>query len=219
MTHDDLRWIENILAAQQLDSPVLELGAGYGGMTCRKLIEGAGFRYYGTDLEKTPGVDFAANFECSEDMSVFSSVAPFGAALVLNVLEHTFDPIRILDNVISLLKLGGKCVVLTPSIWPLHNYPMDTWRILPNLYEEYARRRGLVLDHRFFDYVGQGTVQQFRNADGTYCYPPPCGNKARHQWSRVIHKMFNTSGRGMLHPSHVGLGAIFQRPVSDKDAK
>ena len=202
-----------MLADNILDGPVLELGVGYGGNTCREIIEGAGLRYFGTDLEKTPAVDFVADFERPEDMKNFSAEAPFGSVLVLNVLEHTFDPIRILDNAISLLKAGGKCAVLTPSIWPLHNYPMDTWRILPNLYEEYARRRGLILDKRFFEYAGHGAVDSFRAADGNYSYPPSCGGKTRLFWSRAIHKLFNTCGRAMFHPSHVAVGALLQKPA------
>jgi SAM-dependent methyltransferase len=214
MTNDDTQWIQRMLAQKLLDGPVLELGVGYGGETCRELIEAAGMRYYGTDLEKTPAVDFVADFERSEDMKVFSSVGPFGTVLVLNVLEHTFDPIRILDNVVSLLKPGGKCAVLTPSIWPLHNYPMDTWRIQPNFYEEYARRRALTLDRRFFEYAGQGPVEQFRTPEGNYSYPPPCRNNIRRQWSRVIHKLFHTFGSAMFHPSHVAVGALLQKPVA-----
>jgi len=145
MTIDDTQWMQRVLEESALEGPVLELGVGYGGNTCRELIESAKLRCFGTDLNKTQAVDFVADFERSEDMKAFSSTAPFGSVLVLNVLEHTFDPIRVLDNVISLLKPGGTCAVLTPSIWPLHDYPMDAWRILPNFYEEYARRRGLIL--------------------------------------------------------------------------
>jgi SAM-dependent methyltransferase len=212
MTEDDTKWIQQILASNVLNGPVLELGVGYGGSTCRNLIESAGLSYFGTDMEKSPAVDFVADFERSEDMRVFQQKAPFGTVLILNVLEHTFDPIRILDNAVSLLQSGGKCVVLTPSIWPLHNYPMDAWRILPNMYEEFAKRRGLTLDKRFFDYPGYGAVSNFHIADGSYSYPPPCHDSTRLYWSRVIHKLFNTCGRAMFHPSHVAVGALFEKP-------
>jgi len=209
MVEDDIKWIQGLLAEKMLQGPVLELGTGYGGRTAKDPIVASGLRHFGTDMKAGEGVDFVADFERAGDMSVFDGVAPFGSILILNVLEHTFDPIKILDNAISLLKPGGKCVVLTPSVWPLHNFPMDTWRILPNLYEEYARRRKLVLEPRFFDYVGRGPVQSFRDANGNYRFPAPCGNKTRMLWSRIIHKMFNTCGRNMVLPSYVGLGAIF----------
>ena len=214
MTTNDIRWIQRLLANRMLDGPVLELGVGYGGGTCREIISSAGLRYFGTDLEKTPAVDFVADFERPEDLKPFSHEVPFGSVLILNVLEHTFDPIRILDNAVSLLKAGGKCAVLTPSIWPLHNYPMDTWRILPDFYVEYARRRKLTLHTKFFDYVGQGPVNGFREAGGNYSYPPSCSNKPRLLWSRAIHKLFNTCGRGMFHPSHIAVGALLEKPVA-----
>jgi SAM-dependent methyltransferase len=214
MTIDDLNWIRKLLTEKKLEEPALELGVGYGGATCRELIESAGLRYFGTDLEKTPAVDFVADFERIEDMGVFSSTAPFGCILVLNVLEHTFDPLRVLDNAVSLLKPGGRCAVVTPSIWPLHNYPMDTWRILPNLYEEYARRNRLILDRGSFEYVGKGAVEQFRDSSGNYKYPPQCGSAARLLWSRVVHKLFHTSGKGMFFPSNVAVAALLQKPAA-----
>ena len=214
MTIDDLNWIRKLLTEKKLEEPALELGVGYGGATCRELIESAGLRYFGTDLEKTPAVDFVADFERSEDMDVFSSTGPFGCVLVLNVLEHTFDPLRVLDNAVSLLKPGGRCAIVTPSIWPLHNYPMDTWRILPNLYEEYARRKSLILDRESFEYVGKGAVEKFRDGSGNYKYPPQCGNVARLLWSRVVHKLLYTSGKGMFFPSHVAVGALLQKPAA-----
>jgi SAM-dependent methyltransferase len=173
-----------------------------------------GLQYFGTDLEKTPPVDFVADFERTEEMNVSSPVIPLGSVLILNVHEHTFDPLRILDNAVSLLKPGGKCAVLTPSIWPIHNFPMDTWRILPNLYEEYAKRRGLTLDESFFEYIGYGAVETFRGTDENYSYPPPCQNKARFYWSRAIHKLFNTFGKSAFHPSHVAVGALLEKPVN-----
>jgi SAM-dependent methyltransferase len=214
MTLDDMRWVQQMLAAGEFEGPLLELGAGYGGATCRDVFSTTGIKYYGTDLEKSVNVDFVADFERTEDMQVFSGIAPFGSALVLNVLEHTFEPVRILDNVMSLLKPGGKCAVLTPSIWPLHNYPMDAWRILPNFYEVYASRRGLVLDRRYFDYVGYGSVENFRGAGGGYAYPLPTQNATHLNWSRLVHKVFNTCGRGGLHPSHVAIGALLRKPLS-----
>jgi 2-polyprenyl-3-methyl-5-hydroxy-6-metoxy-1,4-benzoquinol methylase len=66
-----------------------------------------------------------ADFEDPAQMSMFKSVAPFGTILILNVLEHTFEPVRILDNALSLLGPHGALAVLTPAIWPLHDLPMD----------------------------------------------------------------------------------------------
>ena len=210
MVGSDLDYVRGLIARNVILGPVLELGAGYGGATARAEVEAANLRYYGTDISLGPGVDFAANFEHSDQMAVFGEVGPFGSVLILNVLEHTFDPIRVLDNAATLLRPGGALVALTPSVWPLHNYPLDAWRILPNFYEEYAKRRGFDLLADYFEYVGFGPVANFRNADGTYNYPPPCRPGLRYWVSRVVHKAFNTFGRSMFQPSHIAVAAVFR---------
>ena len=99
-------------------------------------------------------------------------------------------------------------MVLTPAVWPLHNCPMDSWRILPNFYEEYAKRRGFKLLDQYFEYVGFGPVASYRNPDSSYVFPLPCKPGLRYQIGRAIHKGFNTFGRGMFQPSHIAVGAV-----------
>ncbi len=209
MVEADLEYIRRLIAAGLISGPVVELGAGYGGATSRAVVEAAGLRYVGTDMAAGDGVDYVANFEKADDMSVFRSAEPFGAVLILNVLEHAFDPISILDNATTLLRPGGTVVVLTPAVWPLHNFPMDAWRILPNFYEEYAKRRRVRLLGSHFEYVGYGLVAAYRNQDSTYAFPPPA-KPGWHAWfSRAVHKGFKTFGRAMFLPSHVAVAAVF----------
>lgn len=98
MVGSDLDYVCGLIARNVILGPVLELGAGYGGATARGEVEAANLQYYGTDISPGPGVDFAANFEHSDQMAVFGEVGPFGSVLILNVLEHTFDPIRVLET-------------------------------------------------------------------------------------------------------------------------
>ena len=209
MVEVDLEYINKLIATKLIHGPVLELGTGYGGATCREVIVGAGLRYFGTDLAPGPGVDYVADFERADDMATFGPLPAFGTVLILNVLEHAFDPIRILDNAATLLRPGGTMVVLTPAVWPLRNFPMDSWRILPNFYEEYAKRRKMQLLEREFEYVGFGSVADFRNEDSTYSFPPPMEPGLREWMSRAVHKGFNTFGRAMFMPSHVAVAAVF----------
>lgn len=211
MVDSDLVYIRKLIQDKIIAGPVLELGTGYGGATTRGEFYAANLQYYGTDLNPGSGVDFVADFERSEQMEVFNLVKPFGCVLILNVLEHTFDPIRVLDNARSLVGERGVIVVLTPSIWPLHNYPMDAWRILPNFYEEYAKRRGLELMQDYFQYVGFGRVDKFKGSDGvSYTYPPPAQAGLRYWYGKLVHRIFNTYGRSMFHPSHVAVAATFR---------
>ncbi|MFM6077879.1 MAG: hypothetical protein ACKPCI_05050, partial [Dolichospermum sp.] len=63
MIQNDLLFIEKLLQNRMITSPVLELGAGYGGETCRDLIIENKVQYFGTDMQPGVGVDFVANFE------------------------------------------------------------------------------------------------------------------------------------------------------------
>jgi SAM-dependent methyltransferase len=217
MVGADQDWVDGLLKANVFAGPVLELGTGYEGATCRAIVEAAGLRYLGTDVARGSGVDIVANFERAEDMAGFGRAGPFGAVLILNVLEHTFEPIRVLDNARTLLKPGGALVVLTPAIWPLHCYPIDTWRILPDFYEEYARRKGMRLLRERFDFVGFGPVDAFRDAGGTPSFPLPSNVPWKMLLDRSVHKVFNTFGRGMFQPSHVAVGAVLiDAPTSQR---
>jgi SAM-dependent methyltransferase len=123
--------------------------------------------------------------------------------LVFNVLEHTFDPLHVLDNAMALVRPGGTCAVLTPTVWGLHSFPLDCWRINPDLYVEYARRRGLELI-RGPEFVGAGPADSV--------LPPPWRSDFEHLYGRVIHRLFNTYGRGMYSRTHVATAAVFRVP-------
>jgi SAM-dependent methyltransferase len=211
MVDEDVEYVRRLIAAKTIHGPVLELGTGYEGTTCAKMIRAAGLTYIGTDVVPGPHVDVVADFEVAEQLVPFRSFEPFGTILILNVLEHTFDPIRILDNATTLLRDGGCLVVLTPTVWPLHDYPMDTWRIMPSFYEEYAKRRGMVLVPETLEFVGHGTVASHRATDGCYALPRPARTRAAHWYGKVVHKLFNTFGRSMFHPSHVATGAVLRK--------
>jgi SAM-dependent methyltransferase len=189
---------------------VLELGGGYGGETCRELILKAGLQYFATDLQPAPGVDFVADFE-SSDIAAHLPARDFGCVLVLNVLEHVFEPIRVLDNALAITRRGGRVVTITPCQWPVHDYPIDCQRLLADWYCQYARRRSdVTLLERYFDYVGFGPVSNFADRS-TKALPPPTTNRFKSMYSRAIHKVFRTTGRGGWSANHVAIGAVFER--------
>lgn len=208
MVEGDRKYISDLLRLGVLRGPVLELGAGYGGQTCREIIAAAGLKYFATDLTPSAGVDFVADFERIEDMRVFERVGGFSSILILNVLEHAFEPLRILDNALTILRPDGNLVVLTPAVWPLHRYPRDIWRLMPDFYEEYARRRGVDLAEEHFVYVGWGPTKKYLT-EGGYDFPPPRGGPMKRLKDRAIHRLFNTAARGMMFPSHIIVAAVF----------
>jgi SAM-dependent methyltransferase len=211
MIENDVKYIKKLLESRLLYSPCLELGTGYEGETNRNLLQSAGLSYFGTDIVSGNNVDYVVDFEDSTQVGIQFNSIQFNSILVLNVLEHTFDPIRVLDNVFSILAPNGTCVIITPTVWPLHDYPFDCWRINPNFYEQYCKRRGLNLLYEYFEYIGFNNVKESLDASRAYCLPKPAKSKFQLMKSKVTHKLFNTFGRGMFFPSHVATGCIIRK--------
>lgn len=212
MTEADMDYVLRIVAAGAVAGPVLELGAGYGGQTCRQIVESARLAYATTDLAPGDGVDVAADFDDADSVARAFGERTFRTILVLNVLEHTLDPVRILDNALTLLSERGSLVIVTPAVWPIHDFPIDCCRLLPDFYVRYAKSRGMSLDDRWFEYVGRGRVREHLDENGRHRLPLPAQSRFRRWKSRVVHRLFDTSGRDVTFPSHVAVGAVLGRP-------
>ncbi len=210
MTNPDLAFIRTLIRKGRIGDPVLELGGGYGGKTCRGIIKASGRRYAASDCHPAPGVDFIADFETAAGIDRLAAAGPFGTVLVLNVLEHTFDPIAVLDNARRVVAPGGAVVTITPAVWPIHNYPLDCCRLLPDWHRRYAASRSISLDQETFSYIGFGPVASFRSRFGQDRFPPPVsGRPIYFRYSRLVHDIFFTFGRGMAQPGRVAIGAVF----------
>ncbi len=219
MTENDLLFIRRLINQKIIKGTVLELGAGYGGVTCKQLIAAEDLQYYATDIASSQGVDYVADFESDDIFKYFPGNVRFKTILVLNVLEHTFEPVRVLDNARKLLDQNdGSLVVITPCIWPLHNYPVDCYRLLPNFYERYAESRKMTLDPKCFEFLGQNLISSSLDTNGNYQFPLPARDFSCWK-SRVVHRLFNTFGRGMSFPSHVAIGAVISMNNKSDDAE
>jgi hypothetical protein len=208
MTGPDLDYIKRLIAQEKIIGPVLELGAGYEGNTCRQLIMSSGIDYYSTDMQSTQRVDYIADFTSDHIEDFFYPPIKFKSILILNVLEHTLNPLLILDNARKLLANYGTLIVIAPCSWTLHNYPIDCYRFMPNFFEQYAASRKMQIDKNSFEYIGYGQISSYKNKDNDYCFPLP--SHGFQLWkSRIIHRIFNTCGRGMTAPSTLGIGAVF----------
>ncbi len=83
--------------------------------------------YTSMDLVDTPIVDIACNAESMpvEDCS-------YDLVLCTQVLEHCENPQRIVDECHRVLKPGGTLILTVPSVYPVHGYPADNWRFMPD---------------------------------------------------------------------------------------
>lgn len=211
MNFEDESFVRKCLASNAIHSPCLEVGVGVDGSSLRRLIESAGITYFGADLKPHQDADFVFDLEDGiDDIKAATNNISFASILILNVLEHTFEPVKILDKVMELATHSA--VVIVPCSWPLHDWPFDCWRILPNFYEEYAKRRGYKLRADLFDYVGKGAIKDFTEA-GQYQFPSVAKSPSHNFRSRLIHKLFNTSGRGIEFSNHLSIGAVLEKPI------
>jgi SAM-dependent methyltransferase len=199
-------------------SPLLEVGSAKIDPQAVNLCDVAralGVRQtVGVDLRAGHGVDAVRDFALAPDEfrrtnhgQIFSTVAMF------NVLEHTFDPTTVLDNALACVAPGGSLLVSSPVVWPLHEFPRDYVRLLPQWYEEYARRRGIKLRDDAFCWLSQFGVTDVRRLKYGSQYVLPTyrslGSQqslARYWVSRVVHRLFRTYGHSHWF-THSSIGA------------
>lgn len=101
------------------------LNVGSGGdveKTIRRRQAGQGFTVVTVDISPDRNPDIVA------DIVSFRSSQNFTYVVMSEVLEHIPEPKKAIDNVYSLLVGGGKLVLTTPFIYPLHDRPHDYYR-------------------------------------------------------------------------------------------
>ena len=153
---------------------------------------------FGVDVQSMDGVDAVVDF--SQPHDVFRrewTAGEFDTIAVFNVLEHTFDPIRILENCLFCAKSGATILVLTPAIWPIHNFPGDFTRLLPDWYRRFAEVHNLkIVEDRFHWISGFGFEPVSKYPDfPTYISRKNSVPQSRYWISRAAHKLLNTYGR------------------------
>ena len=137
--------MRRLIAQGVIAESVLEVGSlnhqggadGNAQATCTR----AGLRWEGADLRAGAGVDHL--LDILDDGAVATLGRRWDSVLLLNLLEHVYDPIAALRNAVRLVAPRGALVVSGPAVWELHDYPADFWRPMPGFFVEFARREGL----------------------------------------------------------------------------
>ncbi len=122
---------------------VLDIGAFDVNGTYRQLCESRGFVYTGADLEAGPNVDRVMDGTwCDEQFDVVVSG---------QTLEHCENPFDLMGQICGHAK--KLVIVIAPWFQPLHRYPIDCWRFMPDGMERLIRHTGWApievgMDHR-----------------------------------------------------------------------
>ena len=61
-------------------------------------------------------------------MITYAPETRYDVIVMIEVLEHIRQPFEAIDNIHRLLKPGGRLVLSTPFLFPLHDRPMDFFR-------------------------------------------------------------------------------------------
>ncbi|MBN2291232.1 MAG: hypothetical protein JXM70_02340 [Pirellulales bacterium] len=133
---NQLRFIEQ--HAHRFEGPFLETGSKDYGNTqnLRALFidtADSAVEYVGVDLFDGTGVDVVADL--AGDFNEIDSKLDgrrFGTIFCLSVLEHCENPFATAENLVHLLRPGGKICISVPFAFKLHAYPDDFWRFTPS---------------------------------------------------------------------------------------
>jgi SAM-dependent methyltransferase len=112
---------------------------GCGEQPLRALIESCGGKYVGVDvIQNSKGtVDLVADI-CSIPLPSES----FDVIICTEVLEHSFEPHKALNELSRILKKSGAILITTPFVYPLHEIPYDFSRLTPFFIEYWFPKLG-----------------------------------------------------------------------------
>lgn len=114
---------------EQLPPGSKVLDAGAGEAQYRPVLEAAGHRYWGIDLGAgEPDWTYAGldAFARVEDLPIAGGC--FDGVMSLAVIEHTPYPQRALGEMSRVLKVGGRLIIVVPTVWEEHQVPNDFFR-------------------------------------------------------------------------------------------
>lgn len=109
--------LEGFLAPLATDGPVLEIGASY--KPRRDLFPDV----IGTDIAFHNNSDL----QCDAHQIPFAD-ASFPTIVALEVLEHCHNPQQVIDEMFRLLTPGGRLILTTRFLFPIHDAPHDYFR-------------------------------------------------------------------------------------------
>jgi SAM-dependent methyltransferase len=119
------------------DNLILDVGAGHGDFA--DIF--SGLNYFAMDIVPYAEVDLV----CDLGQVVPFKAATFDTVVLMNVLEHVYENRRLVQNIASLLKPGGKLILTVPFLLKVHQAPFDFSRYTPYYLEVVAKDAGLTI--------------------------------------------------------------------------
>ena len=132
------RFLQAQIDRLPLDATVLDVGAGRGDFASAL----NGRLSLALDVYPYPEVDLVC------DLGQTNPLRPgcFDAILLLNVLEHVYDPHALLSTLAKLIKPGGILIAAVPFLVKIHQAPVDFARYTHFALERLGSDHGLAVD-------------------------------------------------------------------------
>lgn len=111
---------------EQIPSGAKVLNIGAGGDFSKKLMQHAArqqFQVVSFDIDQQRRPDIVGDI-CTHDFGE----QRFDVVVMAEILEHIHSPHVALENVYRILKDGGRLILTTPFIFPIHDEPYDYYR-------------------------------------------------------------------------------------------
>ncbi|NBX93355.1 MAG: methyltransferase domain-containing protein [Proteobacteria bacterium] len=207
MTSNDINFFKYCFTRGWVHESLLDVGSStFGGaqLSISMVAKDLGLKQVtGVDLAKNTGVDVVFDFSVKDETFEGGwEAGSFNTVVVFNVLEHTFDPYQVLKNAAKCLKPGGTLLVVVPVVWPIHSFPKDHCRLLPDWFEEFARREGLSLVKEGFVWLSEfemspvdGVIKEGERQYPNFLNQGKLKSPLRYWSSRITHRILNTFGR------------------------
>lgn len=122
---------------------VIDVGSLNVNGTYRKLIESRGWSYTGLDLQEGDNVDIVADSPYNYPVSSNS----YDIVISGSTMEHVSYIWKWVPELTRILKPGGLLCIVTHWSFPLHRYPKDYWRIMPDGMELLFDETGVLEDY------------------------------------------------------------------------
>lgn len=125
--------------ASVIDVGSLDVNGNY-----RGLIESRGWSYVGLDLQEGNNVDIVA--ESPYNYPIRDNT--FDIVISGSTMEHVSYIWKWVPELVRILRPGGLLCIVTHWSFPLHRYPKDYWRIMPDGMELLFDETGLLGEYK-----------------------------------------------------------------------